>query len=151
MARVTGEDCVRVVNNRFELVLLAAQRARDIAAGTPLTVDRDNDKDAVVALREVAAQTVDFEELRRHISRGVNRHSDLNMEDDALLSLVQESFNADQSTPGTDSVIEEIAFEDDSEENTVEASAEELEATGDEGVEISDEALEAELNKVNTI
>ncbi len=151
MARVTVEDCVRVVNNRFELVLLAAQRARDIAAGTPLTVDRDNDKDAVVALREVAAQTVDFEELRRHISRGVNRHSDLNMEDDALLSLVQESFNADQSTPGTDSEIEEIAFEDDSEENTVEASAEELEATGDEGVEISDEALEAELNKVNTI
>ncbi len=151
MARVTVEDCVRVVNNRFELVLLAAQRARDIAAGTPLTVDRDNDKDAVVALREVAAQTVDFEELRRHISRGVNRHSDLNMEDDALLSLVQESFNADQATPGTDSEIEEIAFEDDSEENTVEASAEELEASGDEGVEISDEALEAELNKVNTI
>ena len=151
MARVTVEDCVRVVNNRFELVLLAAQRARDIAAGTPLTVDRDNDKDAVVALREVAAQTVDFEELRRHISRGVNRHSDLNMEDDALLSLVQESFNADQATPGADSEIEEIAFEDDSEENTVEASAEELEATGDEGVEISDEALEAELNKVNTI
>ncbi|MEC9290864.1 MAG: DNA-directed RNA polymerase subunit omega [Pseudomonadota bacterium] len=151
MARVTVEDCVRVVNNRFELVLLAAQRARDIAAGTPLTVDRDNDKDAVVALREVAAQTVDFEELRRHISRGVNRHSDLNMEDDALLSLVQESFNADQSTPGTDSEIEEIAFEDDSEESTVEASAEELEASGDEGVEISDEALEAELNKVNRI
>ncbi len=151
MARVTVEDCVRVVNNRFELVLLAAQRARDIAAGGSLTVDRDNDKDAVVALREVASQTVDFEELRRHISRGVNRHSDLNMEDDALLSLVQESFNADMANPAEpEAEIEEIAFEDDS-ENTVEASAEEVEVSADEGVEISDEALEAELNKASTL
>lgn len=150
MARVTVEDCVRVVNNRFELVLLAAQRARDIAAGTPLTVDRDNDKDAVVALREVASQTVDFEELRRHISRGVNRHSDLNMEDDALLSLVQESFNADMSTAGVESDIEEIAFEDDS-EGAVEASEPESVDGEDDGVEISDEALAAELAKAGSI
>ena len=54
MARVTVEDCVDKVPNRFELVMLAAHRAREIAAGSPLTVDRDNDKNPVVALREIA-------------------------------------------------------------------------------------------------
>ena len=52
MARVTVEDCIDVINNRYELVLLAAQRARDIAAGAGITVDRDNDKNTVVSLRE---------------------------------------------------------------------------------------------------
>ena len=58
MARVTVEDCVDKVPNRFELVLLAAHRAREIASGSPLSVDRDNDKNPVVALREIAEQTV---------------------------------------------------------------------------------------------
>jgi DNA-directed RNA polymerase subunit omega len=57
MARVTVEDCVDKVPNRFELVMLAAHRAREIAAGAPLTIDRDNDKNPVVALREIAEET----------------------------------------------------------------------------------------------
>jgi DNA-directed RNA polymerase subunit omega len=57
MARVTTEDCVDKVPNRFELVLLAAHRAREISSGSPLTVDRDNDKNPVVALREIAEET----------------------------------------------------------------------------------------------
>jgi len=69
MARVTVEDCVQIVPNRFELVLLAGQRARMISAGAPLTVDRDRDKNPVVALREVAAQKVTPEDLREELIR----------------------------------------------------------------------------------
>lgn len=60
MARVTVEDCIEVVQNRFELVLMAAHRARMIREGSPMTVDRDNDKDPVVALREIADSSVDL-------------------------------------------------------------------------------------------
>jgi len=63
MARVTVEDCVDKVPNRFDLVLLAAQRARDISGGSELTIDRDRDKNPVVALREIAEQTVKPKEL----------------------------------------------------------------------------------------
>ena len=64
MARVTVEDCVDKVPNRFELVMLAAHRAREIASGSPATVDRDNDKNPVVALREIAEQTVRPKDLK---------------------------------------------------------------------------------------
>ena len=64
MARVTVEDCVVKVPNRFDLVLLAAQRAREIASGAPLTVERDDDKNPVIALREVAEETIALDSLR---------------------------------------------------------------------------------------
>ena len=64
MARVTVEDCVENIPNRFDLVLQAAYRAKQIAAGAPLTVDRDNDKNAVVSLREIADQTIPLAELK---------------------------------------------------------------------------------------
>ncbi len=64
MARVTVEDCVEKVPNRFQLVLLAAHRARVIRSGSQITIDRDNDKDPVVALREIAAETIDLETVR---------------------------------------------------------------------------------------
>lgn len=73
MARVTVEDCVLRIPNRFELVMLAAQRARNISAGNPLTVDRDNDKNPVVALREIADVTVDLKELENGIVRGLQK------------------------------------------------------------------------------
>lgn len=60
MARVTVEDCILNIPNRFELVITAAQRAKQISSGSPLTQDRDNDKDAVVALREIADETIDI-------------------------------------------------------------------------------------------
>ena len=63
MARVTVEDCIEIVSNRFDLVLMASQRARAISAGAPLTVDRDNDKNPVVALREIAETTVEIDAL----------------------------------------------------------------------------------------
>jgi DNA-directed RNA polymerase subunit omega len=73
MARVTVEDCVVKVPNRFELVMLAAQRARNLGAGAPLTVDRDNDKNPVIALREIADGTVVLKELESGLIRGLQR------------------------------------------------------------------------------
>ena len=77
MARVTVEDCVLKVPNRFDLVMVAAQRSRDISAGSPLTVERDNDKDPVIALREIAEETVDIDELHDALIQGMQRHVEI--------------------------------------------------------------------------
>jgi len=74
MARVTVEDCVDKVPNRFELVLLASHRARAISQGALLTVDRDNDKNPVVALREVAEETVDTDDLLEDLIHSMQQH-----------------------------------------------------------------------------
>ena len=129
MARVTVEDCVAVVPNRYELVLLAAQRARDIAAGSQLTVDRDNDKNTVVSLREIAEQSISFEQLRNHIAKGVNRLSDLNVEDDVLLAMAQENSAGVATGESFDAeAFSEVAFDDGS-EVTATAETEEAEST----------------------
>jgi len=73
MARVTVEDCVDKVSNRFELVLVAAHRARAIAGGSALTIDRENDKNPVVALREIADQTVEPEDLKENLVHGLQK------------------------------------------------------------------------------
>ena len=90
MARVTVEDCVTRVPNRFNLILLAANRARAIAAGGPLTVERDNDKNPVVALREIADDTVNPEELRETLITSLQRvdeHSEAEEEAETLALL----------------------------------------------------------------
>jgi DNA-directed RNA polymerase subunit omega len=74
MARVTVEDCVVKVPNRFDLVMVAAQRAREISAGAQLTIDRDNDKNPVVALREIAEATVNLDDLSNAVVTGLQRH-----------------------------------------------------------------------------
>ena len=76
MARVTVEDCILQVPNRFDLVMRAAQRARDISAGASLTLDRDNDKNPVVALREIADQTINLESLGDAIILGLQKQSE---------------------------------------------------------------------------
>ena len=73
MARVTVEDCVDKVSNRFDLILFAAQRARQISSGADLTIDRDRDKNPVVALREIAEQTVRPKELEESIVTSLQR------------------------------------------------------------------------------
>jgi DNA-directed RNA polymerase subunit omega len=90
MARVTVEDCVQKVPNRFNLVLLAANRARAIAAGGALTIGRDNDKNPVVALREIAEDTVDANELRETLISSLQRvdeHSEAEEEAETLALL----------------------------------------------------------------
>jgi len=74
MARVTVEDCVDKIPNRYELLMVATQRAKDLAAGAPLTVARDNDKNSVVALREIADETVSIEELQRSLVMGLQKY-----------------------------------------------------------------------------
>jgi len=77
MARVTVEDCIEKVPNRFELVLLAAYRARLISQGAPLTVDRDNDKNPVVALREIADDAINVADLEEQLIHSLQRHAEV--------------------------------------------------------------------------
>merc|ERR1711916_415882 len=79
MARVTVEDCVKKIPNRFELVIAAAQRSREISNGIAIEVDRDNDKNPVVSLREIASEAIDAESLQERFIRSMQKN--LNKED----------------------------------------------------------------------
>jgi DNA-directed RNA polymerase subunit omega len=88
MARVTVEDCVLKVPNRFELVLLAAQRARNISRGEQLTIDRDNDKNPVVALREIAEETLVLPALEQDLVKGLSRVPEPEPVDEEVVDLI---------------------------------------------------------------
>ncbi|GBQ26721.1 DNA-directed RNA polymerase subunit omega [Gluconacetobacter sacchari] len=88
MARVTVEDCVERVPNRFELVLLAAQRARGLSRGEELSIDRDNDKNPVVALREIADQTIELEQIRTDLVRSLARAPEPEPADEEVMDLI---------------------------------------------------------------
>ena len=92
MARVTVEDCVTRIPNRFELVLLAATRSRAVSAGAPLSVDRDNDKNPVVALREIADGGIPLDDLRQSLLMGLQKHveTDQPEEEDSMAALMQQ-------------------------------------------------------------
>jgi DNA-directed RNA polymerase subunit omega len=77
MARVTVEDCIVQIPNRFELVMFASQRARDISAGAQITLDRDRDKNPVVALREIAEEKLDHAALKDSLISGMQKHADV--------------------------------------------------------------------------
>jgi DNA-directed RNA polymerase subunit omega len=87
MARVTVEDCVEKVPNRFELVMLAAQRARKIGSGAALTIERDNDKNPVVALREIAENTVQVDDLKEELVRNHQRIIEMDDDEDVIESM----------------------------------------------------------------
>ena len=112
MARVTVEDCVLQIPNRFELVMLAAQRARDVSAGAALTVDRDNDKNPVVALREIADETVPLNELEDSLVKGLQKfvEADEPEEDEMdLLAIQQELGISVADAPGQSASADEAA------------------------------------------
>ena len=110
MARVTVEDCIERVTNRFELVLLAGQRSRNISAGGELTVDRDNDKNPVVALREIADQTVELEELRDSLVKGLQKVAEIDEpEEDELMEYMVAAMGSDDETRNRDTAISESA------------------------------------------
>jgi DNA-directed RNA polymerase subunit omega len=91
MARVTIEDCIDKLPNRFELVLLSAHRARAVAQGAPLTVDRDRDKDAVVSLREIAAETINKDDLREEFIHAMQRHVEVDEPEANEVPLIAQS------------------------------------------------------------
>jgi DNA-directed RNA polymerase subunit omega len=88
MARVTVEDCIQKVPNRFDLVLFAAQRARNLARGEELSVDRDNDKNPVVALREIAEETIELPRLEQDLIRSLSRAPEPEPADEEVLDLI---------------------------------------------------------------
>jgi len=113
MARVTVEDCVVKVPNRFELVLVASQRAREITAGSPLTLDRDDDKNPVVALREIADDTVSVERLQDSLIRGMQKHVEID-EPEETIELESNLFGVAEAlgVAGLSEIEEEPAEED---------------------------------------
>jgi DNA-directed RNA polymerase subunit omega len=126
MARVTVEDCVMRVPNRFELVLVAAQRARDISSGAPLTLDRDNDKNPVVALREIADEKIEVDGLQNTLVKGLQRHVESDEpEEDRDLSIgdptwpmgagdqaIDEELKEDMLYVAEDDLVETVAEDD---------------------------------------
>ena len=134
MARVTVEDCVGLVPNRFELVLLAAQRARDIRSGAELTVEKDNDKNAVIALREIADETIDLETLRHELEHGREVDTEIDEPDeDAMAVLAAEAAWA--GVTGQSPPVEEEAAappEDEGDDEPAEEPAVEAEAVSEE-------------------
>ncbi len=129
MARVTVEDCIQKVPNRFELVLFAAQRARGLARGEELTVDRDNDKNPVIALREIAEETVELSRLEGDLLRSLSRAPEPEPADEEVLDLIP----TDQNIFG----LQDVAAEE--EAAALAAEAEEL------SPEDLEAAIEAEL------
>lgn len=126
MARVTIEDCILNIPNRFELVLNAAQRAKQISAGAPLTVDRDNDKNAVVSLREIADQTISLDQLAEQTT--------------SQFSKVHQSYDRlEEDEEGTNEARELLA-----EETSGAASAHVQDADVEGGLSFSDENLDVE-------
>jgi DNA-directed RNA polymerase subunit omega len=110
MARVTVEDCVLKVPNRFDLVLVASQRSRDISAGAPLTVERDNDKNPVIALREIADETVSIEALSDALIQGMQRYVEIDEPEEepqdfemSVIAMGAEGIGGEM--PGLDSLI----------------------------------------------
>jgi DNA-directed RNA polymerase subunit omega len=114
MARVTVEDCVDKVENRFELVLLASHRARMIAGGAPLTIDRDNDKNPVIALREIADQTVAPEDLKEDLIHSLQKYVEVDEPEPEVVPMIA-SASGEKSVPAPEES-GDIAFDRMSEE-----------------------------------
>lgn len=107
MARVTVEDCVDKVPNRFDLVLLAAHRGRSISSGSPITIDRDNDKNPVVALREIADGTLTPEHLYEEAVESHQHHIEVDEPEEDNMALLMAGGAEAQPQPGIDDLDEE--------------------------------------------
>ncbi len=132
MARVTVEDCVERIPNRFELVLFAAQRARNLSRGEELTIDRDDDKNPVVALREIADETISLQKLEQDLIKSFSRAPEPEPADEEVLDLIP----TDQNIFGLQDVTAD-------EENTA------LSGRDDAGMNDLEAAIEAELGGRN--
>ena len=95
MARVTVEDCIDKVDNRFELVLLASHRARLISQGAQITIDRDNDKNPVVALREIADETLSPDDLKEDLIHSLQKHVEVDEPEPEASTLIATDASAD--------------------------------------------------------
>lgn len=109
MARVTVEDCIDKVDNRFELVLLAGHRARQISQGAPITIDRDNDKNPVVALREIAEETLSPGDLKEDLIHSLQKHVEVDEPEADGHDMIEKSNNVAEAAEAGDD--EPVAFD----------------------------------------
>lgn len=128
MARVTVEDCVLKIPNRFELVMMAAQRAREVASGAPLSIDRDNDKNPVVALREIADETVSLDGLRDSLIKGHQKMAETEEPEEEIVELMA---GENDWARGSDGIADEDGMSEDGGEDDVGADAGDGFDTGD--------------------
>jgi len=118
MARVTVEDCVQLVPNRFELVMMAAQRARDIHGGQEILVDRDNDKNPVVALREIAEEKVVLDNLREELIQRHQRPAEVDAPEEEIVELMAgETGYQGNAVPEGEALPEGMSMEGDDEDD----------------------------------
>jgi len=112
MARVTVEDCIDKVDNRFELVLLASHRARLISSGSPLTVDRDRDKNPVVALREIAEETIAPDDLKEQLIHSMQKYVEVDEPEAEAVPMLGNTAAASGSDNDTDVQFDRMSEED---------------------------------------
>lgn len=112
MARVTVEDCIDKVNNRFELVLLAAHRARLISSGAPITVPRDNDKNPVVSLREIAEQTVTPDDLKEELIHSLQKYVEVDEPETETVPLLGAAQGINPATDDSEVQFDRMTEED---------------------------------------
>ena len=106
MARVTVEDCIDKVENRFELVLLAGHRARLISSGSPLTIDRDRDKNPVVALREIADETIAPDDLKEQLIHSLQKYVEVDEPEAETVPLLGNTAAAPATSSDTDAAVQ---------------------------------------------
>ena len=116
MARVTVEDCIDKVDNRFELVLLASHRARQISQGASITIDRDNDKNPVVALREIADETLSPDDLKEDLIHSLQKHVEVDEPEPDPASLIAAGGVSVAADSEEDDAPEAVTFDQMSEE-----------------------------------
>ena len=116
MARITVEDCVLRVPSRFELVMVAAQRARDISAGAQLSIDRDNDKNPVVALREIADETLSPDDLKEDLIHSLQKHVEIDEPEPDASAMISTADSQTETSDAEDDVPETLNFDQMSEE-----------------------------------
>ena len=140
MARVTVEDCIVRIPNRFDLVMMAAQRARDISAGATLTLERDNDRNPVVALREIAEASVDIDDLEENMIKGLQKHVELDEpeEDEMDILAIQQDMQNEISSIGVVVGSEDDTFVGDEEDGSAEDVIREFQGGGNDDADAED-------------
>ena len=135
MARVTVEDCIDKVNNRFELVMLASQRARSLSSGAELTVERDNDKNPVIALREIAESKVDLEEVKDLLVVGLQKHVISDEPDEDDLALLSDQEDREQPVSEEPEIEPQLGF-----------SSKQVRSSNDPGLVFDDDVMPVDTN-----
>lgn len=140
MARVTVEDCIDKIPNRYDLVLVAAQRAKDISSGSPIQVDRDNDKNSVVALREISENRVSIEDLQRSLVMGQQKFVEVEEPEDEEVEII----SAEKELAALEAQFSSDMISDEDLNNTMQIHGddedEDLDLESDDGIDFDDSA-----------